>query len=142
MLKSLLGETWVNDEVVNGFGDLLMKKYRGIFIFSTYFCHFFFTLKRDYKDLKTYDKSGGLFECRAVMIPILQHCHWFLCVLEYQRGLLYILDPLLDKDNQKNLVSQHQATLAKLEKDFLEVFQSTYQVCANSANNSRAERGI
>ena len=119
--ESLLGETWVNDEVVNGFGDLLMKKYRGIFIFSTYFCHFFFTLKRDYKDLKTYDKSGGLFECRAVMIPILQHCHWFLCVLEYQRGLLYILDPLLDKDNQKNLVSQHQATLAKLEKDFLEV---------------------
>ena len=43
--ESLLGETWVNDEVVNGFGDLLMKKYRGIFIFSTYFCHFFFTLK-------------------------------------------------------------------------------------------------
>ena len=120
---TLLADNWLNDDVVNGFSQLLMKKYKGIFIFSSYFCHYFFTLKKDYKDLRVFDKSGGLFNCRVVMIPIIHHYHWFLCVLEYHRNLLYILDPLLDEDEniQEHINRQHLDILNKLETDFLAI---------------------
>ena len=117
----LIGEHWLDDDTIDQFALLLNKKYNDIFVFPTYFCQTFFNKKKTYYDFKKYDKSGGLFDKRVIMIPLLQHSHWFLCVLEYHRNVLYILDPYIKEKDLDSLRDQHLLSLRKIQEDFLQV---------------------
>ena len=116
----LTGELWLDDDILDTYAHLLNMKFRDIYIFPTYFCQMFFMRKRTYEKVKEFDKSGGLFDRRVVMIPLLEHSHWFLCVLEYQKNLLYILDPYTKEKDVNEIREQHYKSLTKIEKDFLQ----------------------
>ena len=53
------------------------------------------------------------------MFPMLEHCHWFLCVMQPREALLYILDPYVKEDTMDNIMTRHSQSLTKLEEDFL-----------------------
>ena len=119
---SLNGNNWLNDDVIDGFFHLLMRKYGDIFIFSSYFSYNFLVLKRNYDYVKRFDKSADLFKCRLVMFPLLQYSHWFLCFMDTQRHRLCILDPYIDREeNRESITKTHLEELNKIEMEFLKI---------------------
>ena len=125
-LSSLNGNEWLNDEVINAFMTLLMMKYPDCFIFSTFFSQQFFSRRRDYERFSLFDKSPSLFECRLVMIPLLQYAHWFLLVLDFEERKISIMDPYLGEDSSiENIKSQHYEEMYKIENEF---FRKHYEI--------------
>ena len=53
------------------------------------------------------------------MFPMVQHCHWFLCVFQPKESLIYILDPYVKDDNRDSILEKHTNSLVKLEQEFL-----------------------
>ena len=117
----LTHEFWLDDEIINKYSELINKKFNDVYIFPTYFCLQFITQRKSYEDVKKFDKSGGLFSLRIVMIPLLQQSHWFLCVMEYEKNRLYILDPYTKEKDANDIVREHQLTLNKIETGFLKL---------------------
>ena len=123
--SSLNGTKWLKDDVIDKFSELLMKRHEDVFIFSTFFTQSFFTHRKDYAYVKRFDKSPNLFECRLVMIPLLQHSHWFLCVMNLKDAKLSILDPYIKDNTKENIEKRHLEELSKIESEFLKVHFET-----------------
>ena len=102
-IGSLSGTNWLNDSVVDTINGLIMKTFTDIFIFSSFFAYKFIRRKSPYSQLSRFDKSRDLFKCRLVFFPLLQHSHWFLCVVDFSHNKLSILDPYV-KDNTKKIL--------------------------------------
>ena len=115
----LNGTNWLDDDIVNQFSELMMKKHQDLYVFPTYFNLSFFSLNRGYETVKKFDKSPDMFSSRLVMFPMLEHCHWFLCVYQPHESILYILDPYVKEDTINNILEQHTNSLVKLEQEFL-----------------------
>ena len=113
------GRNWLDDDIVNEFSNILMKKYPDIYIYPTFFNLSFFTLKRGYQQVMKFDKCEDSFSKRLVMFPMLEHCHWFLCVHQPNENILYILDPYGKENSVDKILEKHTTLLSKLEEEFL-----------------------
>ena len=118
-LEPLSGSNWLNDIIINEYNSLLMNKFTDVFVFSTYFSQSFFTLNRDYENLKGYTKSKDIFECRIVFFPLLEHSHWFVAVYESKNNDFYILDPYTRDQPVENTINEHLMRLEKIETYYL-----------------------
>ena len=97
-----------------------MREYKNVYIFPTFFTTNFLSLRKKYKEVAKFDKSGGLMNYDYVMIPLLLHCHWFLCYCEFKKNRIYVLDPYIEAAlSLQNLKNQHMTTLDTLERKFL-----------------------
>ena len=121
--QSLGGNSWLTDDAINAFNQLLMSNCRDAYIFQTYFGLSLFTLKRNYKQIAKFDKSGGLHNFRIVMFPLNEHSHWFLCCLEPQERKLYIIDPYIGENTMENIKKEHMKRLKTMEEKFLKPHQ-------------------
>ena len=122
---SLNGTNWLDDEVINQYCNLIMKKHPDVFIFSTFFSQTFFTDKRPHATNKKFNKTKDLFSKRLVFFPLHQLSHWYLCYMDYENACLFILDPHIDKEmtiaDIERLRNRYDVQLKKLEDEFLKV---------------------
>ena len=118
--EPLEGTNWLDDIIINEYCSLLMQKFSDIFVYSTYFSQSFFTLNRDYENVKRYSKSTDIFKCRIVMFPLLELSHWFLAVYEVEDNKLYIMDPYTQNQSHDHIFNEHMQRLKKIETYFLQ----------------------
>ena len=69
----LNGTNWLDDDIVNEFSKIMMKKYQDIYIYPTFFNLSFFTLKRGYNQVKKFDKCPDMFSCRLMTLQFHYH---------------------------------------------------------------------
>ena len=65
-----------------------------------------------------------MFECRLVMMPLLQHSHWFLFVMDSHQGRMYILDPYVEEGMEENIKMKHLEEMDRIEEGFLKIHYS------------------
>jgi len=104
-ISSLYFDTWVNDEIINAYMNLLQRK-------VTYqSCHFFntFFLRRlvdnyDYSQIKKWTRpiklqrwgqsKRSVLECRLLFFPFFSFSHWSLIVVDLRDRSITHLDSL------------------------------------------------
>lgn len=111
ILQCLLPGSWLNDEVINVYMELLKEREsREPEKFLK--CHFFnsFFYNKLFKDAQSYDyqavrrwttqkKLGyNLLECDKILVPVHQSVHWCLGVIDLRRQKLLYLDSLQGRD--------------------------------------------
>ena len=118
-LKTLDGSTWLNDLVINDYGELLIKACPDVFVFSSYFSTSFYNQKKDYSMVNKFSKNNDIFSYRLVIFPLFELSHWFLAVIDNNSREATILDPYTPS---KYVQNKHMKRLEKLERDYLETF--------------------
>lgn len=112
VLQCLQPHSWLNDEVINVYMELLKEReLREPEKFLK--CHFFntFFYNKLFKDAQSYDYQGVrrwttkkrlgycLLECDKILVPIHQNVHWCLAVIDMRREKLLYLDSLQGRDS-------------------------------------------
>ena len=118
-LITLDGSTWLNDLVVNDYGELLMKECPDVFVFSSHFSTSFYSQKKNYSMVNKFSRKKDIFSYRIVLFPLFELSHWFLAVIDNISGEATILDPYTPS---KYVQNKHKKRLDKLEKDYLKTF--------------------
>ena len=118
-LNTLDGSTWLNDYVVNYYGELLMKENSDIMVFSSFFSASFFAQKKPFDLVNKFSKRKDIFAFKVVIFPLHELSHWFLAVLNNETKELCILDPF---NPSKYVEKKHIKRLEKLEQHYLKVF--------------------
>ena len=117
--KTLDGSSWLKDDVVNDYGDLLMKECPDVFVFSSFFSASFYIHNRSFATVNKFSRRKNIFNYRIVIFPLFELSHWFLAVMNNVSRELMILDPY----NPSNYVlNKHKKRLEKLENDYLKIF--------------------
>ena len=122
--STLNGKEWLNDLVINKYGELIMQRNQDVFIFSSFFSELFLRQKRPYVDCNKFNKTNNMFEKRLVIFPLLQSSHWFLCYLNNENQELTILDPYIKDLTQVDiqiLKKKYIEIMKKLEDDYIKV---------------------
>ncbi|KAJ3135410.1 SUMO1 sentrin specific peptidase 1 [Physocladia obscura] len=114
-LKTLSPATWLNDEIINFYGQLLMERSNrnptGLYPKIHFFNTFFYTTLRDhgYDRVKRWSKKFDLFALDYVVIPVHLGMHWCCSVINFRDKRIEYYDSLRG-DNQ---------TLFRLYRDYL-----------------------
>ncbi|KAM9441308.1 sentrin-specific protease 3a isoform 2-T2 [Clarias gariepinus] len=110
-LSTLYGQNWLNDQVMNMYGDLVMDAVPD----QVYFFNSFFydkLRKKGYDGVKRWTKNVDIFQKKVLLIPIHLEVHWsLLCVNVPQRTITYF-------DSQRTLnrrCAKHMAVYLRVE---------------------------
>jgi sentrin-specific protease 1 len=98
-IRSLIDGEWLNDEIINFYGQLIMErsantsnKYPSIYFFNT----FFFSTLRDigYRGVRRWTKKVNLFQYDYVIIPIHLGYHWVCSAINFKKKRFEYYDSL------------------------------------------------
>jgi len=86
-LKTLQGLNWLNDEVINFYMGMIMKRSEGpdfpkVFAFSTFF--YPKLIDGGHASVKRWSKKVDLFSCSLVFVPVHLGMHWCLAVVDLE----------------------------------------------------------
>ncbi|XP_057854571.2 ubiquitin-like-specific protease ESD4 [Cryptomeria japonica] len=111
-IRCLLLETWLNDEVINLYLELLKERenreptqYLKCHFFNTFFYKKLFNQRGEYdyqavKRWTTHKKLGhNLLDCDSILVPIHKHFHWTLAVINIKEKKIQYYDSLDTRDN-------------------------------------------
>lgn len=99
-IHKLYPETWLNDEIINFYMELLTKRSNeqsssslsSIYCFNTFFCS---TLRdQGYDKVRRWTKKVDIFDKELLLIPINYSYHWTLGVIDMTKKTVAVYDSL------------------------------------------------
>nr|KAJ3423016.1 hypothetical protein HK105_004191 [Polyrhizophydium stewartii] len=98
-IRTLKDTTWLNDEVINFYGEMCMKrakqaqdKFPRIHVFNTFFYEQLRT--RGYSSVRRWTKKVDLFEKDLVIVPVHLGAHWTCAVINLKQKRFEYYDSL------------------------------------------------
>lgn len=142
MFLGLADETWLNDEVINSYMEMLMQREEAISSpQSLYLSSFFFvklmnegedefddTREYTYQNVKRWAKNIDIFKMRYIFSAInIKKCHWKVIYWILEFKVIVIYDPMgcLKSDVEKYAV---HALEVKIKTIFISIIKTLFNV--------------
>ncbi|XP_070623444.1 sentrin-specific protease 3 [Erythrolamprus reginae] len=136
-LQTLFGSNWLNDQVMNMYGDLVMDTVpEKVHFFNSFFYDKLRT--RGYEGVKRWTKNVDIFNKEILLIPIHLEVHWSLiCVDVRQKKIIYLdSQRTLNRRCPKHICRYLQAEADKKNcPNFREGWRGVFQMNIARQNN-------
>ncbi|KAM6453229.1 sentrin-specific protease 3 isoform 1-T1 [Liasis olivaceus] len=136
-LQTLFGSNWLNDQVMNMYGDLVMDTVpEKVHFFNSFFYDKLRT--KGYDGVKRWTKNVDIFNKEILLIPIHLEVHWSLICVEVKQKKITYLDSqrTLNRRCPKHICRYLQAEADKKNRpDFREGWKGVFQMNIARQNN-------
>ncbi|XP_064184857.1 sentrin-specific protease 3-like isoform X1 [Anguilla rostrata] len=136
-LTTLYGQNWLNDQVMNMYGDLVMDSVPDkVHFFNSFFYDKLRT--KGYDGVKRWTKNVNIFQKDLLLIPIHLEVHWSLVCVDIPRRAITYFDSqrTLNRRCPKHIAKYLQAEAVKKEqKDFLTGWKGFFKMNVARQNN-------
>ncbi|KAL0993809.1 hypothetical protein UPYG_G00114220 [Umbra pygmaea] len=136
-LSTLYGQNWLNDQIMNMYGDLVMDTVpEEVHFFNSFFYDKLRT--NGYDGVKRWTKNVNIFQKRLLLIPIHLEVHWSLVSVDItQRAITYFdSQRTLNRRCPKHIAKYLQAEAIKKEqKDFIKGWKGFFKMNVGRQNN-------
>ena len=135
--ESLEGDNWLNDSVINAYGNLVQESIDDIFVFSSFF---YITLQNDPQRAKRQTRGTNIFRKKYVFFPIHDVNHWYLVIVDTANDCIESVDPLVYKTS----LSKKQARLKQrlMRRDIMEYLKSLQDFPQHKQYSSKANESM
>ncbi|KAF3699089.1 Sentrin-specific protease 5 [Channa argus] len=90
-LSTLAGQNWLNDQVMNMYGDLIMESaHHEIHFLNSFFHRQLMT--KGYDGVKRWTKQVNLFSKSLLLVPIHLEVHWCLVTADFAKKMICLYD--------------------------------------------------
>ncbi|KAM6909470.1 sentrin-specific protease 3b [Xenentodon cancila] len=136
-LGTLYGQNWLNDQVMNMYGDLVMDSVpEKIHFFNSFFYDKLRT--KGYEGVKRWTKNVDIFQKDLLLIPIHLEVHWSLVSVDIPRRTITYFDSqrTLNRRCPKHIFKYLQAEAIKRDqRDFLTGWKGYFKMNVGRQNN-------
>ncbi|CAI5791552.1 sentrin-specific protease 3 [Podarcis lilfordi] len=136
-LQTLYGPNWLNDQVMNMYGDLVMDTVpEKVHFFNSFFYDKLRT--KGYEGVKRWTKNVDIFNKELLLIPIHLEVHWSLICVEVKQKKITYLDSqrTLNRRCPKHICRYLQAEADKKNRpDFRDGWKGVFQMNIARQNN-------
>ncbi|XP_034992287.2 sentrin-specific protease 3 [Zootoca vivipara] len=136
-LQTLYGPNWLNDQVMNMYGDLVMDTVPDkVHFFNSFFYDKLRT--KGYEGVKRWTKNVDIFNKELLLIPIHLEVHWSLICVEVKQKKITYLDSqrTLNRRCPKHICRYLQAEADKKNRpDFRDGWKGVFQMNIARQNN-------
>nr|XP_041568205.1 sentrin-specific protease 3 [Taeniopygia guttata] len=136
-LQTLYGPNWLNDQVMNMYGDLVMDAVPDkVHFFNSFFYDKLRT--RGYEGVQRWTKNVDIFGKELLLIPIHLEVHWSLVAVDVGRRTITYFDSqrTLNRRCPKHICRYLQAEADKKERpDFREGWRGAFKMNVARQNN-------
>uniref|UniRef100_A0A3P8SN30 SUMO specific peptidase 3b n=1 Tax=Amphiprion percula TaxID=161767 RepID=A0A3P8SN30_AMPPE len=136
-LGTLYGQNWLNDQVMNMYGDLVMDSVpEKVHFFNSFFYDKLRT--KGYEGVKRWTKNVDIFQKDLLLIPIHLEVHWSLVSVDIPRRAITYFDSqrTLNRRCPKHIFKYLQAeAIKKDEQDFLTGWKGFFKMNVGRQNN-------
>nr|XP_023653345.1 sentrin-specific protease 3-like [Paramormyrops kingsleyae]XP_023653347.1 sentrin-specific protease 3-like [Paramormyrops kingsleyae] len=136
-LSTLYGQNWLNDQVMNMYGDLVMDCVPDkVHFFNSFFYDKLRT--NGYDGVKRWTKNVDIFKKNLLLIPIHLEVHWSLVCVDVPRRAITYFDSqrTLNRRCPKHIAKYLQAEAVKKEqRDFLTGWKGYFKMNVGRQNN-------
>ncbi|XP_054851109.1 sentrin-specific protease 3 [Eublepharis macularius] len=136
-LQTLYGPNWLNDQVMNMYGDLVMDTVpEKVHFFNSFFYDKLRT--KGYDGVKRWTKNVDIFNKELLLIPIHLEVHWSLICVEVKQKKITYLDSqrTLNRRCPKHIYKYLQAEADKKNRpDFRDGWKGIFQMNIARQNN-------
>ncbi|XP_037530961.1 ubiquitin-like-specific protease 1C [Nematolebias whitei] len=136
-LGTLYGQNWLNDQVMNMYGDLVMDYVPDkVHFFNSFFYDKLRT--KGYEGVKRWTKNVEIFQKDLLLIPIHLEVHWSLVSVDISRRTITYFDSqrTLNRRCPKHIFKYLQAEAIKKDKqDFLTGWKGLFKMNVGRQNN-------
>ncbi|XP_014062683.1 sentrin-specific protease 3 [Salmo salar] len=136
-LSTLYGQNWLNDQVMNMYGDLVMDSVsEKVHFFNSFFYDKLRT--KGYDGVKRWTKNVDIFKKDLLLIPIHLEVHWSLVSVDIPRRAITYFDSqrTLNRRCPKHIAKYLQAEAVKKDqRDFLTGWKGYFKMNVGRQNN-------
>ncbi|KAK7909388.1 hypothetical protein WMY93_014072 [Mugilogobius chulae] len=136
-LGTLYGQNWLNDQVMNMYGDLVMDSVpEKVHFFNSFFYDKLRT--KGYDGVKRWTKNVDIFGKELLLIPIHLEVHWSLVSVDISRRAITYFDSqrTLNRRCPKHIFKYLQAEAIKKDRrDFLDGWKGYFKMNVGRQNN-------
>ncbi|XP_018549442.1 sentrin-specific protease 3b [Lates calcarifer] len=136
-LGTLYGQNWLNDQVMNMYGDLVMDSVpERVHFFNSFFYDKLRT--KGYDGVKRWTKNVDIFQKDLLLIPIHLEVHWSLVSVDIPRRAITYFDSqrTLNRRCPKHIFKYLQAeAIKKDQQDFLTGWKGFFKMNVGRQNN-------
>lgn len=136
-LSTLYGQNWLNDQVMNMYGDLVMDSVpEKVHFFNSFFYDKLRT--KGYDGVNRWTKNVDIFQKDLLLIPIHLEVHWSLVSVDIPRRAITYFDSqrTLNRRCPKHIAKYLQAEAAKKDRrDFLTGWKGYFKMNVGRQNN-------
>ncbi|KAM9836484.1 sentrin-specific protease 3b isoform 1-T1 [Aulostomus maculatus] len=136
-LGTLYGQNWLNDQIMNMYGDLVMDSVPDkVHFFNSFFYDKLRT--KGYEGVKRWTKNVDIFQKDLLLIPIHLEVHWSLVSVDIPRRAITYFDSqrTLNRRCPKHIFKYLQAEAIKKDKqDFLTGWKGLFKMNVGRQNN-------
>ncbi|XP_056156736.1 sentrin-specific protease 3b [Lampris incognitus] len=136
-LSTLYGQNWLNDQVMNMYGDLVMDSVPDkVHFFNSFFYDKLRT--KGYEGVKRWTKNVDIFQKDLLLIPIHLEVHWSLVSVDIPRRAITYFDSqrTLNRRCPKHIFKYLQAeAIKKDQRDFLTGWKGFFKMNVGRQNN-------
>ncbi|XP_026173944.1 sentrin-specific protease 3b [Mastacembelus armatus] len=135
-LSTLYGQNWLNDQVMNMYGDLVMDSVPDkVHFFNSFFYDKLRT--KGYEGVKRWTKNVDIFQKDLLLIPIHLEVHWSLVSVDIPRRAITYFDSqrTLNRRCPKHIFKYLQAEAIKKDRDFLTGWKGFFKMNVGRQNN-------
>lgn len=136
-LSTLYGQNWLNDQIMNMYGDLVMDSVpEKVHFFNSFFYDKLRT--KGYDGVKRWTKNVDIFQKDLLLIPIHLEVHWSLVSVDIKRRSITYFDSqrTLNRRCPKHIFKYLQAeAMIKDKRDFLTGWKGFFKMNVGRQNN-------
>ncbi|XP_053716962.1 sentrin-specific protease 3-like [Synchiropus splendidus] len=136
-LGTLYGQNWLNDQIMNMYGDLVMDAVpEKVHFFNSFFYDKLRT--KGYDGVKRWTKNVDIFQKDLLLIPIHLEVHWSLVSVDIPRKAITYFDSqrTLNRRCPKHIFKYLQAeAIKKDQQDFLTGWKGFFKMNVGRQNN-------
>ncbi|XP_034020908.1 sentrin-specific protease 3b [Thalassophryne amazonica] len=136
-LGTLYGQNWLNDQVMNMYGDLVMDSVPDkVHFFNSFFYDKLRT--KGYEGVKRWTKNVDIFQKNLLLIPIHLEVHWSLVSVDIPRRAITYFDSqrTLNRRCPKHIFKYLQAeAIKKDQQEFLAGWKGFFKMNVGRQNN-------
>lgn len=136
-LGTLYGQNWLNDQIMNMYGDLVMDSVpEKVHFFNSFFYDKLRT--KGYDGVKRWTKNVDIFQKDLLLIPIHLEVHWSLVSVDIPRRAITYFDSqrTLNRRCPKHIFKYLQAeAIKKDQKNFLSGWKGFFKMNVGRQNN-------
>ncbi|XP_038159109.1 sentrin-specific protease 3b [Cyprinodon tularosa] len=136
-LGTLYGQNWLNDQIMNMYGDLVMDSVPDkVHFFNSFFYDKLRT--KGYEGVKRWTKNVDIFQKDLLLIPIHLEVHWSLVSVDIPRRTITYFDSqrTLNRRCPKHISKYLQAEAVKKDqRDFLTGWKGFFKMNVGRQNN-------
>ncbi|CAN9509818.1 unnamed protein product [Ophioblennius macclurei] len=136
-LGTLYGQNWLNDQIMNMYGDLVMDSVpEKVHFFNSFFYDKLRT--KGYEGVKRWTKNVDIFQKDLLLIPIHLEVHWSLVSVDIRGRAITYFDSqrTLNRRCPKHIFKYLQAEAIKKEqRDFLTGWKGFFKMNVGRQNN-------